>query len=181
MLNLIYTRKNPVTLLMCRPVRQKCRCSETPAKSEAMDHFSRLPDWFVGYWILTSCQPYWVTSGQSKSVVCKCTFQNSSATHTLNVSTSTAKVQRQRNTCKKPSDGSLFWATGLVCWLLDFNVLSTVLGHLRTVQVRRMQMHISKLFSSFLKSNPQNNPYASLKKCIVLHKHKTQIPQELVP
>ena len=33
---------------------------------------------WVSDWILTSCQPHRVTSGQSNSAISKCTFQNSS-------------------------------------------------------------------------------------------------------
>ena len=59
---------------------------------------------------------------------------------------------------------------------LDFNILSTTQGHLRTIKLCHKQLHISKLFSYYIsytlyniKTHCQVNPQNQL-----LHKHKTK-------
>ena len=57
--------------------------------------------------------------------------------------------------------------------VIDFNILSTAQGNLRTIKLGPMQMHISKLFSYmlFFKTIHKINPYINMKQD--LHTHKS--------
>ena len=69
---------------------------------------------------------------------------------------------------------------------LDFYILSTAQGHLRTIKLCHQHTHISKLFDIYIYINPVSSqstkliPTQILNKAY-LHKHQTQFFEELVP
>ena len=59
--------------------------------------------------------------------------------------------------------------------VIDFNILSTTHGNLRTIKLGHIEMHISALFSYmlFFKTIHKTNPYTNMKQDLHTHKSLT--------
>ena len=68
--------------------------------------------------------------------------------------------------------------------VIDFNILSTTHGNLRTIKLGHIEMHISALFSYmlFFKTIHKTNPYTNMKQDLHTHKSLTHsIKTNLTP
>ena len=73
-LHFVFPHKTHSISLMVCPSHQQ----QVPPVAEVLHSLKLGISWVVSYWMLMSCQPHRVSSGQSNPVISKCTFQNSS-------------------------------------------------------------------------------------------------------